>query len=80
MKQTAVQWLIEQLADLTFNYIAGFSTKEEYDALSNQVIEQAKKLEKQQIENAFRIGATTELTFGDNKAEKYYNKEYGGEL
>ena len=48
-KQTAVEWLVEKLADLTFNYIAGFSTKEEYDAQSNQVIEQAKEMEKQQM-------------------------------
>jgi len=35
------------------------------------------KKEQEQIEKAFRIGATHELVFGGNLAEKYYNKTYG---
>ena len=88
MKQTAVQWLVEQLADLTFNYIAGFSTKEEYDALSNQVIEQAKEMDMQQKKKDFEkgyecgVGDYIDCENGfDCKSigfEEYYIKEYGG--
>jgi hypothetical protein len=87
MRQTAVEWLVEKLADLTFNYIAGFSTKQEYDALSNQVIEQAKEMQKQQLKDAYQHGRDDEncaLSDGamapdyDN-AEEWYQGEYGGE-
>lgn len=71
MKQTAVEFAVNKLANLipSGNQI-----------LIRAILIEAKEMEKQQIENAFRIGATTELTFGDNKAEQYYNTEYGGEL
>jgi hypothetical protein len=87
MRQTAVEWLVEKLADLTFNYIAGFSTKQEYDALSNQVIEQAKEMQKQQLKDAYQHGRDDEncaLSDGamapdyDN-ADEWYKGEYGGE-
>ena len=87
MRQTAVEWLVEKLADLTFNYIAGFSTKQEYDALSNQVIEQAKEMQKQQLKDAYKHGRDDEncaLSDGamapdyDN-ADEWYKGEYGGE-
>lgn len=71
MKQTAVEWLIDKLTEKPINDIS--------DEHWFGIIGQAKEMEKEQIENAFRIGATTELTFGDNKAEQYYIKEYGGE-
>ena len=37
------------------------------------------KKEQEQIEKSFRIGATHELVFGGNLAEKYYNKTYGND-
>jgi len=63
MKQTAVEWLVDNL-----HYL--HSTK------WDDIVEQAKEMEKEQIENAFRIGAANELTFGDNKAEQYYNDTF----
>jgi hypothetical protein len=87
MRQTAVEWLVEKLADLTFNYIAGFSTKQEYDALSNQVIEQAKEMQKQQLKDAYQHGRDDEncaLSDGAmapdyENADEWYQGEYGGE-
>ena len=81
MKQTAVEWLIAELIK-TIDYDDSQNVEDlriKLQSFSITSEKHAKKLEKQQIENAFRIGATTELTFGDNKAEQYYIKEYGGE-
>jgi len=44
-QQTAVEWGIEKLASLTFDYMAGFISKREYDQLSKGVIRQAKEIE-----------------------------------
>jgi hypothetical protein len=51
-QQTAVEWGIEKLASLTFDYMAGFISKREYDQLSKGVIRQAKEMEKEQTEQA----------------------------
>ena len=57
-KQTAVEWLVEQL----------FNT---YEKLINEdIIEQAKKMEKEQIEEAFAMGND------DISSEQYYKETY----
>ena len=66
-KQTALEWLFNQLLLKNPN-ILGYG----------DYLEQAKEMEKEQIENAYRIGSVNELTYGDNKAEQYYKKTYGG--
>jgi len=63
MKQTAVEWLVEQLRMQTPLY-----TKE-------QIIEQAKEMEKQQIMDAYsNNGWNDDDPRGD--AEQYYNETY----
>ena len=62
MKQTAVEWLVEQLdgeRHLTENEI-------------KRVIEQAKEMEKEQIVNAYDC----EWTGDHEDGEDYYNKNY----
>jgi hypothetical protein len=66
-KQTALEWLFNQLLLKNPN-ILGYG----------DYLEQAKEMEKEQIENAYRIGSVNELTYGDNKAEQYYKQKYGG--
>jgi catechol-2,3-dioxygenase len=78
MKQTAVEWLAEK-----YNYITWMRNRDEIsagtaDEWRAKYLEQAKEMEKQQIENAYRIGSVNELTYGDNKAEQYYKQKYGG--
>ena len=61
MKQTAVEWLVEQLdgeRHLTENEI-------------KRVIEQAKEMEKEQIVKAYE-----NLDFNLEDGEDYYNKNY----
>lgn len=63
MKQTAVDWLVEQF-DTTINY-----TLEEYQLK----IDQAKAMEREQIKEAW----LNSLTKGDyNSAEQYYKETY----
>ena len=63
---TAVQWLVDQ--------IECFGNKHELQmswATLDELLEQAKEMEKEQIVNAFNNG--------ENKsAELYYNETYGG--
>jgi hypothetical protein len=66
IKMTAVEWLYEQFLE------GRHHTDKEYE----EIFIQAEEMEKQQIENAYRIGSVNELTYGDNKAEQYYNETY----
>jgi len=70
MKQTAVEWLVEQLPLI------------QQEGL-RYVIEQAKEMEKEQIENAYEIGfadAWDDARYDDEPkhagAEQYYKETY----
>ena len=67
-KQTAVEWLATYLKGITsLNY--------------DEVIEQAKAMEKEQIVDAFGIGAhykSTSLIGYHSMADEYYNETYKG--
>jgi uncharacterized Fe-S cluster-containing protein len=60
-QQTAVEWGVEKLASLTFDYIAGFMNKSEYDELSKGIIREAKEMEI----------AGKEMSYSDGYAEGY---------
>jgi hypothetical protein len=64
MKQTAVEWLINELNKVGFNF----------ENLDLNVFEQVKEMEKQQIIDAWIDG----LSNWDNEkeAEQYYNEKY----
>lgn len=71
MKQTAVQWLVEQF-DTTINY-----TLEEYQLK----IEKAKAMEKEQIFEAYRNGRSDQQSarlgkFYNRMSEQYYTETY----
>ena len=70
MKQTAIEWLLNSL-DYNQNMLG-----------IKEIIEQAKKMEKEQIMDAAKIMLegkvilfnSTEI--GDRRAEQYYNKQF----
>ena len=70
-KMTAVEWLEEQ------------TRKSEWHSLKRQdIFQQAKEMEKQQIENAFDEGQEYEYQYHINSAPKfdsetYYNETFG---
>ena len=64
-QQTAVEWLVKQL----------FST---YEKLINEdIIEQAKAMEKEQIMKAVYDAMRTNFDPNMGRAEQYYNETYG---
>jgi hypothetical protein len=63
-KQTAVEWVIEQIQQKLY--------------IRDEVIEQALKMEKEQITEAFKHGELPPL-FVNYNAEQYYNKTYKNE-
>ena len=65
-QKTAVEWLNEMLRD---------NHKEVFDG---NIWEQAKAMEKKQIENAFNQGFSTPQwnKSKENKAEQYYNENF----
>jgi len=66
MKQTAVEWLIEQ-----------FWNNE--GMLTSKKLEKALEMEKEQIIDAFTKGNRLDVYDGtETSAEKYYNETYGG--
>jgi len=76
MKQTAVEWLVEQLTEVDYgcinktflqnnNSLSGYKLRE--------LLEQAKQMEKEQIKEAYCMG-------DDNiGAEQYYNETFKSE-
>jgi hypothetical protein len=75
-QQTAVEWGIEKLASLTFDYMAGFISKREYEELSKGVIRQAKEMEKEQTIKTSLFWSHSTVRRKD--IEDYYNETYGG--
>ena len=63
-KQTAVEWLIEELNDNGFSHLD----------LATDIIEQAKEIEKEQIIDAFDEGNPNGFII--KCGEEYYNETY----
>ena len=72
MKQTAVEWMANELLYLDNEYDMKLIDKNEYQARRKQIIDQAKAMEKEQI-----IDARDALFNGT--PEQYYNKTFKSE-
>jgi hypothetical protein len=77
-KQTAVEWLAEK-----YNYLAWMRSNEDISASLavewlNNFFDQAKKMEKEQIMDAYIKGQSDcEMFTMQSEAEQYYNEVYG---
>ena len=71
MKQTAVEWLEEQIKDIFYVAEASEMTKK-----FKSVYDQAKEIEKQQIIDAWKDGLFGSLRKGEDNAEQYYNETF----
>jgi hypothetical protein len=69
-KQTAVEWLVKQL-----NEKIDFIPMDKWDEIRD-IVQQAKAMEKEQIENAFENGMNA---VNIHNLEQYYNETYGGD-
>jgi hypothetical protein len=65
MKQTAVEWLVEQITNGTIP--------------AREAIKQAKKMEKKQIMDAWLITKPTTFNNWRNQFEQYYNETFKSE-
>ena len=63
MKQTAVEWLSEQI----------FNDVDLKDSILKLAIQQAKEMEKEQIIDAYRFGIQDEYVIG---SQRYYNETF----
>jgi hypothetical protein len=68
IKQTAVEWLVEQLKER--GYAGEFPP--------HILFEQAKAMEKEQMIDAFEDSRILSITNNCNSGEQYYNEQYGG--
>ena len=78
MKQTAVEWFMEQIGYKDSN---GFYIIDSLEDVEN-VFEQAKEMEKENIIDSFGVGCQVESTrlIGYHKmAEQYYNETFKSE-
>jgi hypothetical protein len=76
-KQTAVEWLREEMNKI--DYDTRFLTFEEFNNERLKLWEQAKQMEKEQIIDSFRNGLDDfydKDTFYYENGEKYYNETY----
>jgi hypothetical protein len=79
MKQTAVEWLVEQL-----NEKIDFIPLDKWDMIRD-IIQQAKAMEKEQIIKFAEAFATSDAIYCSGEfalekdAEHYYNETYGGQ-
>ena len=81
MKQTAVKWLKKELEDYGSNSHLSLDWN-----TFDELCEQAKTMEKEQIENAHRHGFTEGTCFGSSPigykfttSEQYYNETFKSE-
>jgi hypothetical protein len=74
-KQTALKWYIERLLDLDCEYGQGLITLAVWSERKKSLIEQAKKMEKEQIIEAVN---SQQSIWNEPNGEQYYNETYGG--
>lgn len=77
MKQTAVEFLIEQISSSKYFY----NLMEEIESRStivqpNGILQQAKEMEKKQIIEAYKQGQYDSEPIRETDAEQYYNETF----
>jgi hypothetical protein len=74
-KQTAVEWFLDQLIEHRIIIVnkTTYQVKYKHEIL----LEQAKEMEKEQIEEAYKY-ARAHWSREDGNAERYYEQTYGG--
>ena len=82
-KQSSVDWLFEQLCSEKFSWIKDSNGKIYFDKITSDLLQQAKAMHKEEIEDAYQIGrfnGQTNWGYGnDITAEQYYNETFGGQ-
>ena len=75
-KQTAVEWLDNELWNLRLKLRGGEISFDLYFEQEVKLIEQAKEMEKQQVIDAFQDSRILSITNNCNSGEQYYKETY----
>lgn len=83
MKQTAVEWLANELLHLDNDFDMGLIDKNEYQKKRKEIIEKAKEMEKEQIKDAYhKVGylhRQSPYEYFLEEIEEYYNETFKSE-
>ena len=81
-QQTAVEWYIEKLLDLDYEYAKGLITLGVWSERKNSLIQQVKEMEKEQMKGMYVEGSFAKMRYYDGleyiDADQYYEQTYGG--
>ena len=80
-KQSSIEWLNVELTSLNFDYLTGQVNNSEFSERNKLIMEQAKAMHKEEIENAYVECWMNDGGNGFHKvkeAEQYYNETFGG--
>jgi hypothetical protein len=79
-QQTPVEWYSRRLFEIEIAHNQGVINSDVYLKSKTHALEQAKEMEKEQIENAWYDGYLYEGRMPDHEcvADTYYKKTYGG--
>ena len=76
IKQTAVNWLVEQIKEYDFSPRDNTYLIEIPSWILKEKIDQAKQMEKEQIIDAYKQGQYDSEPIRETDAEQYYNETY----
>jgi hypothetical protein len=79
MKQTAVNWMANELLYLDNEYDMKFIDKNEYQARRKEIVNQAKQMEKNQIVNAVHYTCSAMSHSDKPCGEEYYDITFKSE-
>jgi hypothetical protein len=71
-KETAVEWLFEQLCSSKFSWV-NYHDKIYFDKTTSDILNQAKEMEKEQIKDAYKSDL---YPCSDEDAEEYYQQTF----
>jgi hypothetical protein len=76
MKQTAVEWLLEQIGSSKYFYKVMEDINSRSTVAQCNIFEQAKEMEKEQIIDTYWASYNEGKYRGDKTADEYYNKTF----
>ena len=78
MKQTAVEWIIEQISSSKYYYKIMEDINSRNTVAQSNILEQAKEMEKEQIIQAYYQNGWNDND-NEHNAEQYYNETFKSE-
>jgi hypothetical protein len=77
MKQTSIEWYVEELAKINFSALRGVMIKTEHKFLHDAALRKAKEMHKKECFSFYEKGADDEFNGISNNAFEYYKEKFG---